>query len=74
MARTVAGDSAQLEVAGLQHRDSGTEMVIADRFADVELIDLYTMYFVSFHRHDSALPHDGTWVLVISQADELRMS
>jgi hypothetical protein len=38
--RAVARNSAQIVVRGLQRRDAWTEMVIADRFADVELVDL----------------------------------
>jgi hypothetical protein len=53
---TVAGDSAQVEVAGFQRPDAWAEMVISDRFADVELIDLYAMYLVSFHRHGLSSP------------------
>ena len=38
--QAVARNSAQVVVPGLQRRDAWTEMVIADRFADVELVDL----------------------------------
>ena len=46
MTLAITGDRAQLEVASTQRRNARTEMVIADRFANVELIDLNAVNFV----------------------------
>jgi hypothetical protein len=56
MTGTVARDGAQFEITNFQRRDPWAEMVISDRFADVELIDPHAMYFVSFHRHGLTSP------------------
>src|SRR3954447_24431003 len=53
---TVARDGAQFEVASNQGSEAWAQMVIADRLADVQLIDLHTMYFVSFHSHGLSFP------------------
>jgi hypothetical protein len=43
----VACHGAKLEVASLQRRHPWAAMVIADRLADVELVDLRAAYFIS---------------------------
>jgi hypothetical protein len=43
MTGTVTGDCAQVEVASVQAGDSRSEMVVAYRLTDVELIDLHTL-------------------------------
>ena len=43
----VACHGAKLEVASLQFRHPWAEMVIADRLADVELVDLHAAHFIS---------------------------
>jgi hypothetical protein len=50
MTVTVTGDRSQVEVAGVQAGDSWTEVVIAYRLTDVELVDLHSVRFVSPHR------------------------
>jgi hypothetical protein len=48
--------------------------MLVNGLTDVELVDLDAMYFVCSIAMVSALLHDRTWILVISQANELRVS
>lgn len=72
MAGKVKCDCAEFEISGAQRRDPRTEIVVAERFADIELVDLHTVHLVLLHRH---LTSPSTLrVFVITDADELRMS
>jgi hypothetical protein len=51
MTRAVTGDSAEIEVTGVQAGDSWAEIMVVNGLTDVELVNLDAMYFVSLHRH-----------------------
>jgi hypothetical protein len=58
------------EIAGVQAGDPWAEIMVANGFKDVELVDLHPVQFYCSMTM-SGLPHHGAGVFVVAEADEL---